>query len=164
METQSHLATLDGLPIELLNKITTHLPTSSILYLHRTNQKLFNKISLDQTFWRDQLISGELAPFIWDLDREFYLRKDNEVRNNTCWDWKALARNLLEEPFVELALQSRLSQPLADDLGRRHLESWRQLSKGVTSRLKGSPPLGLINRVRILRIIEETLQLAENRK
>lgn len=158
------IAALDALPNELLNKIIALLPISSILNLHRTNRKLFNKISLDQNFWRDQLVSGRLISFIWDLDREPCLQKDNEASDNTCWDWRALARDLVEEPFVELALKNRLSESLADGLGRRHLESWRELSKGATTKLKGPPPLGLINRVRILRIIEEAMRLAENQK
>ncbi|KAH8669504.1 hypothetical protein BGZ60DRAFT_407612 [Tricladium varicosporioides] len=164
VERDCSLAALDALPIELLNKMVAFLPISSILRLHRTNQKLKNKISLNQTFWRDQLVSGRTVPFIWDLDREACLQKDNEAPNNMYWDWKALTRNLLEEPFVELALKNRLSQPLADDLGSRSLESWRKLSSGASDKLKGSPPLGLINRVRILKIIEEAIRMAENEK
>ncbi|KAG9230976.1 hypothetical protein BJ875DRAFT_518291 [Amylocarpus encephaloides] len=157
----SHAA-LDSLPVEILDRIISNLPISSILHLNRTSQKLCNKIVLDQAFWRDQLLSVNLIPFIWDLDREACIQKEKTLPVNTCWDWRTLACKLLEEPFIELALKDRLAQPLANDLGRRHFEFWRDLSKVSMSKLEDHPPLGLINRVRIVRIIEEAILLAEN--
>ncbi|TAQ83383.1 hypothetical protein B7494_g8294 [Chlorociboria aeruginascens] len=148
---------IDALPAEVLNKIVSHLPISSILSLHRTNRALFNRISLNQTFWRDQLTSNNLVSFLWDLDAVACREKDSTMLGNTGWDWKTLARNLRDEPFVELALKHRLAQPLAIDIGRGHLGFWGDFSENAKSKLKGSPPLGLINRVRIVRVIAQAM-------
>jgi hypothetical protein len=154
-------AAIDSLPTELLDEIISYLPVSSIISLHRTNRKLFNRTPFDQTFWRNQLLSGKLVYFLWDIDEAHCIQKDNELLGDTCYDWRTLALTLREEPFVELALKHALTQTSADDRSE-DLVTYRILSKDATSKLKGCPPLGLINRVRIMRIIEEAIRLAED--
>jgi hypothetical protein len=160
LEKSSCIA-LDSLPIELLDKIIANLPLPSILRLHRTSRALSDRIFLSQDFWRDQLVFHNLVPFLWDLDNKACQEKDATAADGMCWDWKTLAQTMLREPFVELALKDALSRPLATDLGRRHLKFWEEIGRDNQSKLKNTPPLGLINRFRIVRIIEEAMKLAE---
>jgi hypothetical protein len=153
---------IDCLPIEVLDEITSYLPVSSILSLHRTNRKLFNRTPFHQTFWRNQLLSGKLVYFLWDIDAALCIQKDNEPLGNTYYDWKTLALTLREEPFVELALKHRLTRTFENDNRCDNLDTYRRLSKDAASKLKGSPPLGLINRVRIMKTIEEAIRLAQD--
>jgi len=141
--SQSPKATLDSLPIEILDRITSYLACPTIFHLHRTNRALSARISLGPSFWRDQLVSGNLIPFIWDLDPVKCREKENNAPPDAAWDWRLLARTLKTEPFIEVALRKSLSGPLADDLGRIHLGFWRDFSKDAESQLTGSPPLGL---------------------
>lgn len=164
-------AALDTLPVELLSRITSYLPGPTILHLHSANRALSARISLGPSFWRDQMISGTLLPFIWDLDAEKCREKDSNPPADTAWDWELLARTLKTEPFLEIALKKSLSGPLASlsrpspaDMGRIHLNYWRWLSKDAKSQLNGSPPLGLVNRVRIVRIIEEAMILGKEKR
>ncbi|CAG8973140.1 hypothetical protein HYALB_00008671 [Hymenoscyphus albidus] len=148
---------LDTLPTEIIDKIISNLPTTSILSLHRTCRKLSNQIRLDQSFWRDRLIAGTIVPFLWDIDEAACLEKDEKSMKNMCWDWKELARTLREEPFVELVLKDVLNQPLMQGLGLDHLSYFNEISHTATTGLSGNPPLGLINRIRIGRIIKEAI-------
>lgn len=155
---QSPKATLDSLPVELLDRITSYLSCSTILHLHRTNRALSTRIHLSQSFWRDQLVSGSLIPFLWDLDALKCRGKEIYAPIDGSWDWRLLAYTLKKEPFVEVALRKRCSEPFGwPDEWIEKLDLWRDLSKNAESQLKGTPPMGLINRARILRIIEEAL-------
>jgi hypothetical protein len=158
---ESSCAGLDALPVELLDRITSHLSLRSILRLHRTSRALSQRISLGQAFWRDQLVSRNLVPFLWDLDSTACREKDAAVADGMCWDWGTLTQNILQEPFVELALKDAISRFLATDLGHRHSEFWKGISRDKESKLKDTTPLGLVNRVRIVKIIEEAMKLAQ---
>ncbi|CAG8960116.1 hypothetical protein HYFRA_00010595 [Hymenoscyphus fraxineus] len=151
---------LDILPTEIIDKIISSLPTTSILCLHRTCRKLSNQVRLDQPFWKDRLIAGSIVPFLWDINGAACLEKDKSVTKSMCWDWKRLARTLREEPFVELVLKDVLSQPAVPGLGLHHLNYLNEMSCSARKGLNGNPPLGLINRFRIIRIIKEATLLS----
>ena len=161
--SQSSKAALDSLPIEILDQITSNLACSTILRLHRTNRALSARISLGPSFWRAQLVSRNLIPFLWDLDAAKCREKERNAPTDTAWDWRLLTRTLKTEPFVEVALRRSLSGPLADHFGRSHVGFWRAFCKDAESRLTGSPPLGLVNRVRIVKIIEEAMSLVKEK-
>lgn len=48
--------------------IVSLLPATAALSLRRCSQSLASRISLDQRFWRNALIAGDLIPWLWDLD------------------------------------------------------------------------------------------------
>lgn len=110
-ETRKSLPVSQDLPIirlapELLYEITAYLSTSSILSLHRTCRDMAHKIPLAQCFWREQLISGKLVPYIWPEDVDVALCLDHDVKLGATtkdiriWDWKALCMLLMKKHYV----------------------------------------------------------------
>jgi hypothetical protein len=80
---------------------------------------------LAQSRWLEGLINGRLLPFLWDLDPESCLPQADEIFNMD-WDYELLVRQLAQVEFFELVSKS---------------------GKNV--------PLGLRNRRRIWRLVEE---------
>jgi hypothetical protein len=149
-------AALDSLPLELLAKITSYLPCTSILRLHRTNCALASRIPLTQTFWRTQLVSGTLIPFLWDVDGAACHAKEPAE----CWNWRGLCKTLCTEPFLEVALRESLESwdwGVEERMRDEQVRLWAGLSQGVETGLKGMPPAGLVNRVRVVRVIEDAV-------
>ncbi|KAF2088980.1 hypothetical protein K490DRAFT_10975, partial [Saccharata proteae CBS 121410] len=124
--TEAPRPALDGLPFDILTQIVSYLPIKSVLFLRRCNQSLASRINLDQCFWRNRLISGNLVDFLWDLDEAECRQKD---LSGTGWDWRGLARDLRAQRFPEAALRRNTNIEDA--------------------------PLGLLNRCRIVRVVEE---------
>ncbi|KAF2628836.1 hypothetical protein BU25DRAFT_409861 [Macroventuria anomochaeta] len=62
-----------SVPTEILNQVSTFLPVSPILPLRLTSRTLAYQLPLNQRFFRKLLLSGNLLPFLWDLDRKAYL-------------------------------------------------------------------------------------------
>jgi F-box domain len=153
----SSLSSFEKLHIEILGEITSHLSATSALRLSRCSQTLRRKICPDQLFWRDQLISGGLISWLWDLDATQCYTKDAEMSGkDTQWDWKRLAKMLATEPIVTRALAR------SDDI--------REARTGSGSRTEWQDgkmvdlPKGLANRCRIVKIVEDLKKLELSEK
>ncbi|KAH8724893.1 hypothetical protein GQ44DRAFT_799044 [Phaeosphaeriaceae sp. PMI808] len=129
---------IERLPAELLDMICSYLPTQSVVKLHRTSKSLCLMLSLNNTFWRNSLQSGNLNPHIWDLDTkqiEIRRKKSNIMFSTNGWDWKSAAKLLAMKRWPINGGDTRLS-----DI-----------------------PLGLQNRCRIWHTIETALRLDASR-
>ncbi|KAF4968841.1 hypothetical protein FSARC_3870 [Fusarium sarcochroum] len=92
-------SSLEGLPTEILDLITSFLPVPDVLRLQRCSKTLLLRMVLDQKFWRTNLLKGRLVPYIWDLE----CFQEN-LKNLKGWasssealdvcDWKSLAKML----------------------------------------------------------------------
>lgn len=82
--------TLESLPNEIIKQIVSFLPVTTTLTMKYCSKCLASKVSLDQMFWRNGLIAGDLVPWLWDLDV-----KECHVKDRSgSWDWKQLAQTL----------------------------------------------------------------------
>ncbi|KAL6713503.1 hypothetical protein ACLMJK_008968 [Lecanora helva] len=143
------LQPLELLPNEMISKISTLLPSSAVLNLHRSSKTLASKIPIGQDFCRDGLISGDLIDFLWDLDPSQCDQKDKEG----SWDWKELARRLNQNTILKSALGTSLANSSDHDI----TTAFEQSSLGETG-LKDAPN-GLQNRCRIFRIVKDIEKL-----
>ena len=124
---------MEGLPREILDMICSYVLASDIMALHRTSQNLFEKVPLNNAFWRTRLDDGTLLPYIWDLDTKSIEERhleSNLTSNGTNWDWRGIAKILATGNFPA----SPQGQEL-DDV-----------------------PLGLWNRSRIWNIVQEAFE------
>lgn len=85
-------AALELLPEPALASIIEHLSLPSILRLRRCSKILFERIRLGQWFFRRRLLEGTLAPYLPSIPQTSPL-----TRYGVEWDWKALARLMIEE-------------------------------------------------------------------
>jgi hypothetical protein len=89
---------LESLPTEIIDQIVSSLPAPSALCARLVSSTLASKIPLNQRFFRERLIEGNLIPYIWDLDQQAcrntqrYVPKDEDA--DEYWDWRQLARDL----------------------------------------------------------------------
>ncbi|RDL40774.1 uncharacterized protein BP5553_00753 [Venustampulla echinocandica] len=157
-------STLQMFPMELLNRITSNLPCSSILRLHRTSRIMSNRLPVTQSFWRDQLLSGNLVPFLWDLDATKCRELQRSLRRGLGLDWRTLVRNLIEHQFIECAVQRLLKVPLRGHLVARYTAFWEQFSANPKRTMTGpaKTPPGLINRIRMMKIINDAIELGDS--
>ncbi len=152
-----HRSSLEQLPTEILSQIVSNLQTTPALRLYRCSKTLTSHISLNQAFWRDQLATGDLVEYLWDLDpNECSLKDSNDSdRAGTCWDWKSLARTLVSAQIFEGTLADLEGGPV--ELHSRN----PSLSLTLPDVTMPDAPLGLKNRCRIVRIIRDIERLDE---
>lgn len=145
-------STFEDLPTEILSHVTSFLPASPLLRLRRCSKTLASRIIINQTFWRDKLISGHLIPYLWDLKPQQCRQYDLA---NTQLDWKKLAQRLTFVKPVEN------SQHL--DWESTDSKDWYEWGFGRAEVVMAYMPMGLINRYRIAMIVRdlETLDKIE---
>ena len=138
-------STLESLPNEIIKQIVSFLPVTVTLTLRCCSKSLATKVSLDQMFWRDELIAGDLVPWLWDLDVKECHAKDR----SGSWDWKQLAQTLRQAKVFESALK----ESVAGDPTRPE----RIITKNVhdTDVCMRDAPLGLQNRCRLARLVKD---------
>jgi len=137
--------TLQSLPIEIIASILPFLPTPATLRLRRCSKTLASKISINQTFWRNQLLFGDLIDYLWDLDPQMCHKKDKQG----SWDWKTLAQILLQPKILQSALALSLHETENDEI----TTIFEKMSLEETE-FKDAP-IGLQNRCRIVRIVKD---------
>jgi hypothetical protein len=87
---------------------------------------------LDQSYWKEILISGRFLPFLWDLDLDLLGAKVSQLPGKLEWNWERLVRQLSQSGFLDYAAKASQDSHYV---------------QGV--------PFGLRNRRRIWRILEE---------
>ena len=118
---------LESLPVEVLHHICVDLPLTSRLSIHLSCRSLASRISLDQLFYRKQLLSGHLFA-LTDLDLGMVQQRWDEIRDQ---DWRQLVRDL-----------TRYENFYAGEGG-----------SGAPGKLRDAP-IGLKNRMRIIKIVQ----------
>ncbi|CZR51704.1 uncharacterized protein PAC_01581 [Phialocephala subalpina] len=150
--TSQHSPTpfLEELPTEVLDHITSFLQTSSIIYLRRCSKTLAARLPIGQKFWREQILSGRLVGYLWDLDydqcRQLALEEDEGMANK-AWDWNRLAKSLMRDYFNEPDLE----------LSKGYTAEWQARLENMNLKCKGDwvpGSIGLINRRRIWKIVQ----------
>ena len=131
----------------------SYLPTVSALYLHRCSKALAARCLLNQRFWRDQLISGKLNNYLWDLNASECRLRDVETH-----DWKLLAKTLAGERFLEQMLHNTL-QTLNWESTTPYYGGIETLNLRDKNQKMADPPLGLVNRCRIVRIVQDIVRI-----
>lgn len=125
---------IERLPIELIDVICGYFLAHSTIKLHRASKALDAKVMLNNTFWRESLCSGMLHPYIWDLDMK---RMDCFRRTSSICipafstlNWKSVTKLLVISCLPVYCCET----------------------------IPNSMPLGLWNRCRIWRVIEEAMK------
>lgn len=152
-----------SLPAELRMSIIEHM--SPIRDLPRITTSL-----LPQSWWRDSLIQGELLPWLWDLDRDVILAKDQEsCPSNTDsikfeWNWELLFRQLSRGIGFGIRADAPKGLPTKDVWFDDFLEEIEMkldydadnmwVSTGYYDDLDHVPP-GLHHRRRVWQLLEE---------
>lgn len=150
--TSSNGHGLESLPQEVLSMIISHLSTRDIFRIQRCSKTLAIRLPLDQQFWREALISGELISWLWDLDRD-ECRAVDRLRNEKSrrkWDWRRLVLTLAKDPFPTKTMDLSESLPEAKDWSEWFAD---ETSIAVNDGLENIPA-GLRNRRRIWKIIK----------
>ncbi|KAH6679599.1 hypothetical protein B0J14DRAFT_581162 [Halenospora varia] len=132
----SNNSRLEQLPVEILHQITAFHSAASIFSLRKCSKTLASRLILDQNFWCQQLLSGSLIPQLWGVDGDYLIKgfkyiidvKYDREKDNTECDWKALATQF-----------ARIDNVM---MGREEMKAI---------------PIGLANRFRLWRIIEEAM-------
>lgn len=137
---------LESLPTEIIAKITSFLSALAVLRVRRCSKTLAFKISINQSFWRDHLIHGDLVDYLWDLDSTACYKKDKEGN----WNWMALVQALLQPKILKSALGASLK---SDEV----MTFFEQMSLKETD--FADAPIGLQNRCRIVRIVRDIEKL-----
>ncbi|GME38931.1 F-box domain cyclin-containing protein [Neofusicoccum parvum] len=143
---------LDGMPIDVLRRIASFLPTASVLRLRRCSKPLANRIELRQSFWRDGLVAGDLVSFLWDLDGEKCRQADR--CSSAPHDWRALARGLKAHKFVQAALRRSLARRPVEGYGIGYLDFYRAVA-AQDEAFETDAPVGLLNRCRIAQVVAD---------
>lgn len=143
-----------------MSRIAHFSGLTEILRLLRCSKNLHWRVAAPQSVWRDELIAGTLVDYLWDLDSEACLAKDGE----SIWDWRSLAKALSEPHILYTALGHALNVMLSRQhsdrkinienltiLERRSLE----FSRSKSGERFADAPLGLQNRCRIVRIVND---------
>lgn len=96
-------SSIETLPNEIMDQIVGCLPMDAIYSLRLASLGTAYKVPLDQRFFRERLLSGELLPYIWDLRRASCLPSQCSVDigleqtvKGECWDWRGLAQSLTD--------------------------------------------------------------------
>ena len=138
--------TLESLPNEIVKQIVSFLPVTATLTVRCCSKILASKVSLDQTFWRNGLIAGDLVSWLWDLDVNECHVKDR----SGSWDWKQLAQVLHQAKVFESALKESVAGAGADGPQRTCIGNVH-----VTDVSMRDAPLGLKNRCRLVRLVKD---------
>ena len=138
--------TLESLPNEIIKQIVSFLPVTTTLTMKYCSKCLAAKVSLDQMFWRNGLIAGDLVPWLWDLDVNECHVKDR----SGSWDWKQLAQTLRQAKIFESALKESVAGGNADGPQRKIIENVHDTDVRMSD-----APLGLKNRCRLVRLIKD---------
>ncbi|KAF2628843.1 hypothetical protein BU25DRAFT_420777 [Macroventuria anomochaeta] len=89
---------LDSLPTEIIDQVVALLPTASALSLRLVSSTFATRIQLTQRFFREQLLGGNLVPYLWDLDvkacRDMQQGVPEGEDPDWYWDWRQLTRYL----------------------------------------------------------------------
>lgn len=89
---------LEFLPTEIIDQVVSLLPAPSAYSLRLVSSRLASKIPLNQRFFREQLIGGNIVPHVWDLDaqacRNMQWRTPEGEDVTEYWDWRRLAHDL----------------------------------------------------------------------
>ena len=143
-----HKATsnLESLPNEIIKQIVSFLPVTATLNLRCCSKSIASKVSLDQMFWRDELIVGDLVPWLWDLDVKECHAKDR----SGSWDWKQLAQTLRQAKIFESALKESVAGGEANRHERTIIDNVHD-----TDVCMRDAPLGLQNRCRLARLVKD---------
>jgi hypothetical protein len=92
------------LPPEVTDQIVALLPAPSAFALRLASSRLASKIPLDQRFFREQLLAGNIVPYIRDLDAQacgnVQQRTPKGKDADEYWDWRQLARDLSDAKGV----------------------------------------------------------------
>ena len=139
-------STLESLPNEIIKQIVSFLPVTATLILRCCSKSLASKVSLDQIFWRDELIAGDLVPWLWDLD----VKECHAQDRNGSWDWKQLAQTLRQAKIFESALKESAAGRDANGSLRRIMDDVHDSDVCMKD-----APLGLQNRCRLARLVED---------
>ena len=142
-ETKS---TLESLPNEIIKHIVAFLPVTATLTLRCCSKSLASKLSLDQMFWRDGLIAGDLVPWLWDLDVKECHAKDRSGN----WGWKQLAQTLRQAKIFESALKESVASDDANGPERMIIDDVDDTDVSMKD-----APLGLQNRCRLARLVKD---------
>ena len=136
--------TFEALPTEIINTIVSFLPAIPALRLRRCSRTFYVKMCLDQRFWLDNLVCGDLVDYLWDLDAKQIYRKHKEG----YWDWKELAQLLFRAELIESALAKSL---------RGEVDEWTTaFEKASMHKTKfREAPGGLQNRCRIMKVVRD---------
>lgn len=144
---------LETLPSEVLDQITAYLPATASIRLHRCSKTLASRIALDQNFWRHKLLFGYLVGYLWDLNIRFYYQLVRQSGQGLAtpedWDWKRLAKNLMRERLMRSDVAYLGSLPSGQS-GSQIVDIDEEVDM-----IRG--PLGMLNRQRIWRMIQEVL-------
>ncbi|KAK0615449.1 hypothetical protein DIS24_g11806 [Lasiodiplodia hormozganensis] len=154
---------LDGMPIDVLRRITSFLPAPATLRLRRCSKALANRIELRQSFWRDGLVAGDLVSFLWDLDAEKCRQKDRSAaqEEGLQYDWRALARGLRAHKFVQAALRKSLARRPVEGYGIGYLDFYRSVA-AQDGEFETDAPVGLLNRCRIVQVVEDVEHIEDD--
>ena len=140
------ILSLESLPNEIVNQIVYFLPVTATLSVKSCSKALASKVSLDQKFWRNALITGDLVPWLWDLDVNECHTKDRSGN----WDWKRLAQMLRHAKIFESALKQSMDGRDVDGPQRKIIENIHDTDISMSD-----APLGLKNRCRLVRLVED---------
>ena len=154
----SGLSSLEKLLTEIISQIVSNLQTISALRLHRCSKTLAGHIPLNQSFWREQLVTGDLVEYLWDLEpKECHLKDSRDAdRIDRSWDWKSLAKMLVSAQVLEETL-AQLIEGGPAELHSHHTS----LSPADSDITMPDAPIGLKNRCRLIRIIRDIERLDE---
>ena len=139
-------STLESLPNEIIQQIVSFLPIAATLSLRCCSKPLASKVPLDQAFWRDRLIAGDLVSWLWDLDANECHAKDR----SGSWDWKQLAQTLRQAKVFESALKESVAGGDANGPERTIIDNVHENDVRMMD-----APLGLQNRCRLARLVKE---------
>lgn len=142
---RTHTAkTFEALPSEIINYIVSLLPATPALRLRRCSRTFYAKISLDQKFWLDHLVSGDLVDYLWDLDAE----QVHQKHKMGSWNWKQLAQVFLHAELSESALAQSL---------RGEVDEWTTAFERASMHKTNfrDAPMGLQNRCRIMKVVKD---------
>ena len=163
--TNSKPSAIERLPAEMLQTIASFCDTASFLRLRRCSQIIHAKLPTTQLFWCQALLSGALVDYLWDLDADACLRKNQEQRDPSGWDWERLARSLRQQIILRTALGNHVRrmqmQHFASENYTPYLTAFeKQCLQFCTSGQAeaeefADAPLGLQNRCRIMRMIRD---------
>ncbi|KAF3040453.1 hypothetical protein E8E12_002265 [Didymella heteroderae] len=118
-ELEHNCSAIGNLPKEIIDEVAAFLPIDAIFSLRLTSPTLAHQVSLDQRFFRERLLSGELLPHIWGLDWVSCQKLIPNIKKRTMdssednyWDWKRVARLLADVPRLMAHSPEREEIPL----------------------------------------------------
>ena len=139
-------STLELLPNEIVKQIVSFLPVTATLTVRCCSKSLASKVSIDQMFWRDGLIAGDLVSWLWDLEVKECHAKDRSGK----WDWKQLAQTLRQAKVFESALKESVAGHEVNGPERNIINNVHDTDVSMRD-----APLGLKNRCRLARLVKD---------